>query len=139
VRGAGAGATGRGQGQATPPAAGQKLVQEDGTYRSRGQGQATPPAAGQKPVQEDGTYRSRLGWAETCNILYKSRKINHTPDWPHFSCIKFFKKKSLYIHAFHYITETFNTASNQQPFKNSLFRHFIVNNAKSSIHSLEFN
>ena len=81
-----------------------------GTYRSRGQGQATPPAAGQKPVQEDGTYRSRLGWAETCNTLNKFRKINQTPDWPHFSCIKFFKTKSLYIHAFHYITETFNTA-----------------------------
>jgi len=87
-----------------------------------------------------GRDRLRLGWAETCNTLYKFRKINQTPDWPHCSFIKFFKK-NINLHtciSLHYRNVQYCLKINN-PSKNSLFRHFIVNNAKSSIDSLEFN
>ena len=85
MRGAGAGTTGRGQGQATPPAAGQKTVQEDGTvYVWAGPKHAIPCTNSVKST------RHLIGL-----IVLSSNSL---------------KKTSIYIHAFHYITETFNTA-----------------------------
>jgi len=68
--------------------------------------------------------------------LVKFLKINQTPDWSHFSCIKFLELKPIYKCALH---ERSALLKIQQPFKNSHFRHFLANKAATSIDSVKFN